>query len=449
MRATYFFAFASVAVLAGAGILVSACSSDVRKNGFDDPDAAVSTDGGLGGNLGDTAPPCTGLECKQVACSGGKTTTIKGTVYSPAKNNPDPIYNAILYVPNAPLEPFKEGVSCEQCGTVTSGSPLVTALSGSDGTFTIENVPAGDDIPLVIQVGRWRRQVTIPKVKACEENDLDADLTRLPRSSQEGDIPLMAIVTSTYDKTECLMRKIGIDDSEFTPGNGSGRIHIFHGNGSTMSGAQQGTSLWNDPAELAKYDIVALPCSSQPTDMTGRQNIVSYANSGGRVFITDLSQDVIKEGPEPWPSTANWETGFSSFTNPASIDTTFPKGEALADWLKNVGASSTLGKIELEDTYVRLTTVGTGAQRWVYGDNNVQTYSFNTPVGEAEQNQCGRVFYSSFHVTSSFGGAGDVPQSCGSDTALAPQEKALEFMLFDLAACIIKDGEKPIPPPVK
>lgn len=449
MRIPYLFASASIALVGLTAALVSACSSDARTNKFDDADAAVSTDGGLGGNLGDTAPPCAGLECKQVACSGGATTTLKGTVRSPAKNNPDPIYNAILYVPNAPLEPFKEGVSCEQCGTVTSGSPLVTTLSAADGTFTIENVPAGEDIPLVIQIGRWRRQVTIPKVEACKENDLDADLTRLPRNSQEGDIPLMAIVTSTFDATECLMRKIGIDDSEFTPSSGAGRIHIFEGSGATIAGAQQGEALWGNSSALAKYDIVALPCSAQPNDAAGRQNVVSYASSGGRVFITDLSQDVIKNGPAPWPSTATWEDGFATFTNPASIDTTFPKGEALAEWLKVTGASSTLGQIELEDTYVRLNAVGAGSQRWVYGDNNIQTYSFNTPVGEAEQNQCGRVFYSSFHVTQSSFGSGDVPQSCGTATALTPQEKALEFMLFDLAACIIKDGEKPVPPPVK
>lgn len=445
MKARGILVSVSFAAMAAGTAFFAACGGDGRSNSFEDPDGAAKVDGGLDFGQQESAPPCTGLECKQVACGNGKTTTLSGTVYTPAQNNPDPLYNAIVYVPNGPLEPFKKGVSCEKCGTVTSGSPLVTALSGSDGKFVLENVPAGDDIPLVIQVGRWRRQVTIKNVKACEDNALDQEQTRLPRDSSEGDIPLMAIVTSPYDATECLMKKIGIAVSEFTPGSGNGRVHIYQGGGATMSGASPGSALWGSKGTLEGYDIVAFPCSSQPTDMTGRQNIVDYADTGGRVFITDLSQDIIKNGPAPWPSTANFaQTG--SFSNPASIDTTFPKGEALADWLKLIGATPTRGQITLEDTYARLSAAQAPSQQWVYAPGNVQTYSFNTPVGADEAAQCGRVFYSSFHVSQ--GGFGAFPGSCDSEP-LTPQEKVLEFMLFDLAACVQKDGEKPVPPPVK
>ncbi|MBK7402707.1 MAG: hypothetical protein IPJ34_42385 [Myxococcales bacterium] len=39
------------------------------------------------------------------------------------------------------------------------------------GKFTLKNVPAGSDILLlVIQLGKWRRQVKIPSVKACVDN---------------------------------------------------------------------------------------------------------------------------------------------------------------------------------------------------------------------------------------------------------------------------------------
>src|SRR5205814_558920 len=148
--------------------------------------------GGVAGVCG--APPP--ANCMPLVCNDGTTqycgNTGNGKVFAgtdPARfGAADPLYNAIVYVPNAQVQPFPTtGVSCDRCGAPASGSPLVSAISGPDGSFTLRNVPAGNNIPLVIQLGRWRRQVTIPTVTACTNNPVAASLTRLPRNHNEGD----------------------------------------------------------------------------------------------------------------------------------------------------------------------------------------------------------------------------------------------------------------------
>jgi len=170
------------------------------------------------------SPLCTNLCLQQVTCAGAATTSISGTVYAP--NGTDPLPNAVVYVPNGAVEGFASGVSCDNCAQA-SGSPLVGGTSAVDGTFKLTNAPVGNNIPLVIQIGRWRRQVTIPKVTACTDTVVSPALTRLPRNKSEGDIPRQAFVTGRVDALECVLRKIGVDDSEFTNPIGAGRIHLY------------------------------------------------------------------------------------------------------------------------------------------------------------------------------------------------------------------------------
>ncbi len=410
--------------------------------------------GGGGSGLGGGGP-CQGLECQQVTCDPGKSTRLTGVVHAPtppAYGPADPLYNVIVYIPNGSVDPLTEGATCDKCGTPVSGSPLIATLTNSKGQFTLDNAPAGKDIPLVVQIGKWRRQVVVPNVPACEETALPDELTRLPRNKLEGDIPHIAIASSPYDAEECILRKIGIDDSEFTGASGDGRVHIFAGNGATVAGGTLPMSLlWNDVQTLMKYDMTLFPCSSVASgDPVAMKNVFDYANAGGRVFATDLSYPWIEDAPEPFPATSQWIpwTGIGADPLPALVDQSFPKGQALAEWLQELGATDTLGNILLHETYHCVDGVNPPTLRWLYSTSpaSVQTLSFNTPVGEVPENQCGRAVYSNFHIANGYTDYGTpFPTECNS-TPLTPQERVLEFLLFDLASCVQDDQDDPIPP---
>src|SRR5271154_3934201 len=97
---------------------------------------------------------CTGLCLQQTSCPGSETTSISGTVYAP--NGVDPLPNVVVYVPNGGPAPnygvtyITSGVACYPNGEPLSGSPLVSTTSGTNGTFTLNNMPVGANIPLVI-----------------------------------------------------------------------------------------------------------------------------------------------------------------------------------------------------------------------------------------------------------------------------------------------------------
>jgi len=316
-------------------------------------------------------------------------------------------------------------------------------------------VPAGDNIPLVIQLGRWRRQIVVPRVEPCQTTALTAEQTRLPRNKSEGDIPLMALSTGRVDLLECVLRKIGIDDAEFTVPSGNGRVHIYRGNGAQIAGNPNESVLMASQDTLNRYDMALFACWGGPVGKSAatQARLVQYANAGGRSFITHYNYTWLYQNPA-WMGSAAYQADFKPWPEDpmtATIDQSFPKGMAFAQWLQLVGAQSGPGQIRIDKPRRDVSAVVPPTQRWIYNNNyqTVQHLTFNTPVGAAPTSQCGRVLYSDFHVTHAELDEDDTvlfPSECGQDSPLTPQEKVLEFMLFDLASCVAP-GETPTPPP--
>jgi hypothetical protein len=156
----------------------------------------------------------------------------------------------------------------------------------------------------------------------------------------------------------------------------------------------------------------------------------------------------------------------------------FPEGVALQSWLGTVGA---LMNSELPIFYARHNVMSTNppAQVWLNLDkstppaadgtttaNAPEYFSFDLPLNVGvESSKCGRVVYSDLHVSGgpganepgingappppadygAGGSAGVAPTGCAMHP-LTPQEKALEFMIFDLSSCLVPIGLTPTMP---
>ncbi|HEY3803006.1 MAG TPA: carboxypeptidase-like regulatory domain-containing protein [Kofleriaceae bacterium] len=412
---------------------------------------------------------CNGIACQVAACDqpSQSPTTITGTVYAP--NGTLPLYGVDVYVPNDPPGAFGSGVQCTRCADGLPGDPIVQTTTDEAGNFTLTGVPSGTSIPVVITIGKWRRQITVPMIADCTSTALGSADTTLPKSADDMtpnttsvDMPLIAITTGDADTLECLVRRLGVADKEIGTNAGTGHVHLYTGNGvsSFAAGYAGGTGaipsatpFWSSQANLNNYDIVILSCEGEQNSNTKPQAAMDamkgYADIGGRIFMSHWHNIWIEgattpagpQKPAVWPTIATWSNG-GDLDDPSTdlIDETAnPKGSSFATWMLNVGGSTVRDQITVNNGRTTVTAVDpTKAQRWTYVQNQgmgPQNFQFVTPVEGTADEACGKVVFSDMHVSGNANGS-VYPTDCGTDNTLSPQEKALAFMLFDISSCV-------------
>jgi hypothetical protein len=294
------------------------------------------------------------------------------------------------------------------------------------------------------------------------------------------------------------MARIGLPLSEYVAGaGGNGHIHVFSGGdpaaqtgknalgqiespGWSSTAPASNTSLWDTQAHLMPYDILLLSCEGGETYKANPPVLEAYLNAGGRAFSSHFHYAWFA-GPiatgQMYSAPTDWGTNLATWTGGAGDDGAqangiivqtlngstmmFPKGVAFYQWLAGVNALGVLGApaMELPMTPPKLNAmVGPAnkpSQPWVHDDmyGNAMYFSFDTPVNlnppmtgpdpGGGPTYCGRAVYSDLHVSGAQATPDPSPGCTQAD--LTPQEKALEFMLFDLSACVIPDT---IAPPV-
>jgi hypothetical protein len=334
--------------------------------------------------------------------------------------------------------PLTQGASCARCDAGLQGGAIAQTVTDDSGHFSLTNVPATANVPIVIQIGKWRRILNIPNIAACQDLPVVVADTTLPKSMTDMtpntvsvDMPHIAISTGSYDALECLPRKLGISDTEISTVGQPGHIHLFadptaksstsNGQGANKfkAGFAGGSgnfadsqNLWNPSPPtytggfdvMKNYDIVMLSCEGGQYDVSKPQVAINamkqYADYGGRVFASHW-HNVWIEGsanvkPAVWAESspgamdgiATWNATDTDFNDPPDMsdpgdlidEVHNPKGMSFATWMVNVtGLARDVITIS-EGRTTAASVDNNKAERWVYhpvGTNPTVEYPQN------------------------------------------------------------------------
>ena len=179
-----------------------------------------------------------------------------------------------------------------------------------------------------------------------------------------------------------------------------------------------------------------------------------WLGQGGKLFAAHDQSAWFQNGPLDFQETATWRTPSSGAAAcpDCAVDDSFQKGSDLLQWLQALGLVPDGGtQLPLSNVTDSVSTVNLSTTiRWVYDPTGGDTklLSFATPVGgidagitNAARQYCGKAVFFDLHA----GGPpeGDVPGSC-SVADLTPDEKLLEYQLFDDSICVHTEV---LPPP--
>lgn len=379
----------------------------------------------------------------------GEETDISGTVLAP--NGKDPVPGATVFIPAQVPEVFPPLVACEVCGHLGSTNNLWQTTTGADGKFTLKQV-CPKQRPIVFQNGRFRRLIYVdvpPKTQVT----LPPDKTRLPQRNKEFQkedaIPKIAVATGDFDKMECVLRKIGLPDGTFD-------LYEDAVSRKSPTPLPSFKDLVNNLQKMKTYNIIFINCTantfeSELTKTLVRQNITDYVQSGGRLYVTDWSYDWIEqvEGFSPF---IDFEPGASGTApephNAAALGadglqiSATIKDPVLSAWLANFPGAINTGSSHIEHfliDWVMMHKLGTETKLWVEGQVRSQqgdivgtkplTVTFNFK-------NCGKILYTSYHTEGRESEILPEPYPNYCNTTMSPQDRILEFLIFDIASCI-------------
>lgn len=216
----------------------------------------------------------------------GDGVTLTGRVMAP--NGSFPIAGALVFLTQKDLAPIPSGVYNYECDDM-SGTPY--ALSEADGTWTIEDAPAGT-WDLVTRKGNFRRIREIETLAGVAQS-VPEETTTLPGThSADGmdTIPSFAVVKVSPDLTYNLLAKFGLGQTDSSGNliNGTAHFHMYEDNIFGGGSLPPTSALFDSQAVLNRYHMIFLPCNASSVGVSfvnsHVQMLRDYVAAGGKIY---------------------------------------------------------------------------------------------------------------------------------------------------------------------
>ena len=171
--------------------------------------------------------------------------------------------------------------------------------------------------------------------------------------------------------------------------------------------------------------------------------MAQYLSMGGRIFTTDFQYTWYRYSPDPGLASAgSIQGGAPTGASPINVDTSFPKGKALADWMNYTMTSTSYGQVSPDYVFDNFLSMNAAkSQTFASSGGHPRFMTINTPVGLAPEEQCGKAVHLDAHINNTDVIDSTFPAGCSSP--INSGEAAFAYFFFDLANCI-QDDDGPV-----
>ena len=354
-----------------------------------------------------------------------------------------PISGALVYLTSGLGTDIPYEAYCNEGDEVPYGQWTV---SNADGTWAIQTALTGT-FNIVTRKGDFQRVRELQVIGGPEFQDVPESLTTLPGANSDDQldrIPDYAVLMNTMDYPEDLLARMGLGelDSSGDLVHGTEQFDLYNHAGSSPSAVGDATQLFEAQENLDTYHMIFFPCICSGFNLANNAAMLrQYLEVGGKMYASCWAGHWAEQ---TLPDVIDFN-GADVGSNPGNVGVYDTAGSILDDemraWLSVVQPNENLDHYPLTDAWINIESISDTAYDgygvvvnddgtvdyftgpvipsiWV---NDVERFP-GSPMNTTFPYGCGKVFYSTFHVTTS------------SSSDIDPQEWILIYLFYEVGA---------------